>query len=90
MNSAKNSLAAVFQLFHEVADNPRCLTVKAGGGFIQEGEKLWFGCKLDSDCEALSLFHIQAFTGDADDCVSVEFHTEEIYDLVNEFELFLT
>jgi len=69
MDGTQDSLAAVLELLHEIADGPGSLRVQSRGGFVEEEKEFRLGGELDSDGETFALFNVQAFAGNTYDCV---------------------
>lgn len=44
---------------NQVKDRPRCLTVEAGGGLVQEQKKLRLRCEFNANGETFALFNVE-------------------------------
>lgn len=81
VDGAEYSLSTIGQLAEEGTDSPGTLRVQSTSRFVQEEEKLRLRGEFHADCEELALFHVQAFSGDADDCLCEIFHVEHLDDV---------
>jgi hypothetical protein len=54
MDGTQDSLAVPGELFHEVADGPRGLTVETGGRFIKKEEEFGTGGEFNTDGQTLA------------------------------------
>jgi hypothetical protein len=74
VDSAEDSLTALGESLDEVADGPRRLGVQARCRFIEEDQELGTGGKFNTDSQALTLFDVETFAGEADDCIRKALH----------------